>query len=117
MIWVLTPIQVNCLTQIWFDDGLKRAKELDQYYEENKTVIGPYHGLPFSLKNQFRVKGKNVSSGFIAWLGDVADVDASPVKYLREMGAVFHCQTVLSLPHSISPFSAVLILLRMPLKL
>lgn len=100
----LTLLQVNCLTQTWFDDGLRRAKELDQHFEETRTIVGPYHGLPFSLKNQFRVKGKNVSSGFLAWLGDVADVDASPVKYLRDMGAVFYCQTVRVIINSLSLF-------------
>lgn len=82
------------MTQIWFTEALQRAKELDDFYVTHKKVVGPYHGLPFSIKNQFRVKGKEVTSGFMAWLGPLCEVDASPVKYLRDMGAVFFCQTV-----------------------
>lgn len=36
--------------------ALKRAKELDDYYAANKKTVGPLHGLPISLKDQFRIK-------------------------------------------------------------
>jgi len=31
----------NCLTEIFFDEGLERAKELDEYLKENGKPIGP----------------------------------------------------------------------------
>lgn len=36
--------------------ALARAKELDDYYAKHKKPVGPLHGLPISLKDQFRVK-------------------------------------------------------------
>jgi amidase len=36
--------------------ALARAKELDQHLEKTGKPVGPLHGLPISLKDQFRVK-------------------------------------------------------------
>jgi amidase len=36
--------------------ALARAKALDEYLEKNKKPVGPLHGLPISLKDQFRIK-------------------------------------------------------------
>lgn len=33
-----------CLTQISFEEGLARAKELDDYYERTGELAGPLHG-------------------------------------------------------------------------
>lgn len=43
---------VNCLMDIDFDGGIKRAKELDEYLESTGKVVGPLHGLPVSFKVQ-----------------------------------------------------------------
>lgn len=36
--------------------ALQRAKYLDDYLAENGKTVGPLHGLPISLKDQFRIK-------------------------------------------------------------
>jgi Asp-tRNA(Asn)/Glu-tRNA(Gln) amidotransferase A subunit family amidase len=36
--------------------ALKRAKELDEIFEKTGKTVGPLHGLPISLKDQFRIK-------------------------------------------------------------
>jgi amidase len=36
--------------------ALARAKELDEYLQKNGKPVGPLHGLPISLKDQFRIK-------------------------------------------------------------
>ena len=36
----------NCGTEIFFEKGLQRAKELDEYFEKHKKPSGPFHGLP-----------------------------------------------------------------------
>ena len=49
--------KTNCLTEIFIDKALERAKELDQHLEQTGQVYGPLHGLPISLKDQFNLKG------------------------------------------------------------
>jgi hypothetical protein len=36
--------------------ALARAKELDDIFKKTGKVVGPLHGLPISLKDQFRIK-------------------------------------------------------------
>ncbi|OBT94072.1 hypothetical protein VE01_07080 [Pseudogymnoascus verrucosus] len=84
---------LNCMTHIFFDDGLRQAKELDEIYAHTGKVVGPWHGLPFSIKDHFDIKGKDTSSGYVAWVGTIAEKDAPIVKLLRDAGAVFYCKT------------------------
>lgn len=49
----------NCLTEIFFDEALERAKKLDAEFEKNgRKPIGPLHGLPVSIKEEFDLPGK-----------------------------------------------------------
>ena len=59
----------NCLHEIFFDQALERAKELDAYYVKNGKIVGPLHGLPLSLKYQFHVKGVDTAIGYVGWIG------------------------------------------------
>ena len=43
-------MQTNCLTEIFVERALERAKELDDILRETGKVVGPLHGLPISLK-------------------------------------------------------------------
>jgi amidase len=44
---------VNCLTEIFFEEAMARAKECDEYLKKNGRPMGPLHGLPISLKVSF----------------------------------------------------------------
>lgn len=52
---------LNCLHEIFFDAAIADAEALDKYFAEHKKPIGPLHGLPVSLKDQFHVKGVETS--------------------------------------------------------
>lgn len=41
---------VNCLTEIFFDKALERARECDAFLEREGRGMGPLHGLPISVK-------------------------------------------------------------------
>ncbi|KAF0638902.1 hypothetical protein FPSE5266_05720 [Fusarium pseudograminearum] len=41
---------VSCLTEIYFEEAMQRARFLDQYVADNGHTLGPLHGLPISLK-------------------------------------------------------------------
>lgn len=58
MLW-----QTNCLTEIFIERALARAKEMDDYLSENGRTFGPLHGLPISLKDQFTIKGLETIMG------------------------------------------------------
>lgn len=42
--------KVNCLTEVFFEEALKQAADLDEYYKTYKTTKGLLHGIPISLK-------------------------------------------------------------------
>ncbi|KAF9528397.1 general amidase [Crepidotus variabilis] len=79
---------VNCLTEIFVDKALKRAKELDDMLSRTGKVVGPLHGLPISLKDQFTMKGLETVMGHAGWIGEEAEEDCALVTILYECGAV-----------------------------
>jgi amidase len=85
----------NCLTEIFFAEGLARAAELDQYrIDHNGAIVGPLHGLPVSIKDHVSIKGYDSSSGYAAWVNkSVATQDATVVNVYRQAGAVLFVKT------------------------
>ncbi|KAH8102239.1 general amidase [Cristinia sonorae] len=92
---------VNCLTEIFVDRALARARELDDHLKLTGKVIGPLHGLPISLKDQLRIKGLEttmaltglVSPGYVSWIGKYAEKNSVLVDILYECGANPFVQT------------------------
>ncbi|KAI4518655.1 amidase [Schizophyllum commune Loenen D] len=82
----------NCLTEIWIEDALKRARELDDIFAKQGPV-GPLHGLPISLKDQFDVAGKECTMGIASWLGRISAEDAALVTVLKNAGAIPYVRT------------------------
>ncbi|RMJ11864.1 hypothetical protein CDV36_008521 [Fusarium kuroshium] len=98
----------NCLHEIFFKEALDRAKYLDDYYSKNNKTVGPLHGLPISLKDQFHVKGVDTTMGYVGWIGSnlgISDlkqshqVESQIVTELLSLGAVLFCKT--SLPQTL----------------
>lgn len=87
---------LNCLAVAFFDEGIARAKELDAYFEEHDTFVGPLHGIPVSLKDQFLMAGKTNVFGFVSQADKRFDgPEMGLVPLLRDMGAVLYCKTAL----------------------
>ena len=57
---------IKCLTEIFFDKALARAKELDEHLARTGKVVGPLHGLPVSVKDRFDVEGFDTTVGTLA---------------------------------------------------
>ncbi|KAL8723507.1 MAG: hypothetical protein Q9225_000240 [Loekoesia sp. 1 TL-2023] len=98
----------SCLHETFFDAAIQDAQHLDEYYSSYKRPIGPLHGLPVSLKDQFHVKGVETSMGYIGWIGTFQGkkgtgkekvFESEMVKELRDLGAVLYCKT--SVPHTL----------------
>lgn len=99
---------MHCLHEIFFDTAIKDAEALDAYFAEHKKPIGPLHGLPVSLKDQFHVKGVETTMGYVGWIGTFQGKKGDPRSYtfesemvreLRELGAVLYVKT--SVPHTL----------------
>lgn len=99
---------VNCLHEIFFDAAIKDAERADAYFKENKRPLGPLHGLPISLKDQFHVKGVETHMGYVGWIGTFQGqkgtgkervYESEMVRELRELGATLYCKT--SVPHTL----------------
>ncbi|CBX95787.1 hypothetical protein LEMA_P029390.1 [Plenodomus lingam JN3] len=52
-------------TEILFDHAIKQAKELDEYHAKSGRLIGPLHGVPITLKDQFNVKGYDSTLSYV----------------------------------------------------
>ncbi|CAK40630.1 hypothetical protein CBS63078_344 [Aspergillus niger] len=93
---------VNCLHEIFFDAALETARILDDHYTKTGKPLGPLHGLPVSLKDQFHVKGVETTMGYVGWINTFQGKTNDPryltheselVKELRAAGAVLYCKT------------------------
>ncbi|KAJ5752317.1 Amidase [Penicillium odoratum] len=89
----------NCLTEVVFKDALKQAKELDEEFQATNKIKGPLHGVPFTVKDQFNIKGFDTSLGYVGRSFDPAQQDAVLVQMLKNMGAIVIAKT--NLPQSI----------------
>lgn len=84
----------NSLTEIFFDKALKRARWLDEYLAKEGKTIGPFHGLPITLKDMINVKGEYSTMGFVGHLKyPAAEEHAVIAEMLEAAGAVFYCKT------------------------
>ncbi|KAH8803652.1 amidase [Xylogone sp. PMI_703] len=84
----------NCLTEIFFEDALTRAKYLDEYFLKEGKTIGPFHGLPISIKDSFKFPGVESTIGYVSFIGKtMADTPSPLVKILLDLGAVLYVKT------------------------
>ncbi|KAK4540735.1 hypothetical protein LTR36_008950 [Oleoguttula mirabilis] len=99
---------VNCLHEIFFDAAMADAARADRYLAEHGRAMGPLHGLPVSLKDQFHVKGVDTHMGYIGWIGTFQGktdtgkervFESEMVRELRSLGATLYCKT--SVPHTL----------------
>lgn len=83
----------NCLTVIIFSDAITRAQELDVQFQRTGKPIGPLHGLPISLKDNFNITGYPSSVGFCHWASDPMPHDSTIVRTLISLGAIPYVKT------------------------
>jgi amidase len=83
----------NCLTEIFFNDALQRAAELDAHLDAGNPPLGLLHGVPVSLKDMFNVRGYDSSIGLAALCFKPSTENAVLVDCLLSAGAVLYCKT------------------------
>ncbi|ODQ77030.1 hypothetical protein BABINDRAFT_163924 [Babjeviella inositovora NRRL Y-12698] len=80
-------------TEFFFDQALERAAELDAYLERTGSTVGPFHGLPISLKDELHIRGKVMHLGNVSRVETVSETSHISARVLEELGAVFFVRT------------------------
>ncbi|TEA19127.1 Acetamidase [Colletotrichum sidae] len=84
----------NCLTEVFFEEGIERARRLDESFRQTGKPVGPLHGLPISLKDSFYIKGHHSTVGYVEFLKrPPVDSNAALVDLLLDAGAILFCKT------------------------
>jgi amidase len=68
-------------------NALAEAAEADRLRVQGK-VLGPLHGIPFTVKDSYKVKGLTVACGSPAFAGLIANEDAFTVDRIRAAGGI-----------------------------
>ena len=96
------------MLEIFFEPAIAHAKKLDAFMAANGSAMGPLHGVPVSLKDQFHVEGQETTMGYVGWTGTFQGQkgtgkekvhESELVKELKALGAVLYCKT--SVPHTL----------------
>lgn len=97
---VLAHQLVNCCTDFFPDLALARAKECDEHLAKHGKPIGPLHGLPISLKDQFHIQDTKLTMGYVGWIGrPLAKSHSVITQVMLRVGAVLYVRT--SIPQSL----------------
>lgn len=96
---VLAHQLTNCCTDIFASLALERAKQCDEYLATNGKPIGLLHGLPVSLKDQFDIAGKEMTMGYVGWIGRIAKQNSVITDVILKQGGVVYVRT--SIPQSL----------------
>lgn len=88
------------MTEIFFDEAIRRARSLDRERQANPfKPLRAFHGLPVSLKDSFQVLGHDTSTGLACFVDEPAGEHSATASMLLDLGAVLYCKT--NLPQSI----------------
>ena len=87
-------LQTNCLTEIFFDEALERARQLDVVQNTSEAQsLPPLFGLPVSLKDSFMIPGKDATTGLMYWAEKPCQTYSALPALLLSLGAVLYCKT------------------------
>lgn len=82
------------MTEIFFEDAIEAAKKLDAERKADMyKPLPPFWGLPISLKDSFKVLGKDYSCGVASLVNEPADEYSTLASMLIELGAVLYTKT------------------------
>lgn len=79
----------NCVTELLPERAIERAKYLDSLPEP----VGPFHGLPVSVKEHHGMEGCTTNGSYVAWVGKPHVGRCTTNDILFKAGAVFYART------------------------
>lgn len=68
--------------------ALDRADELDAYLARTGRLVGPLHGIPFIVKDNYDTHDMPTTAGSASLEGSIPADDADQVRRIREAGAI-----------------------------
>lgn len=99
-------IRTNCLTEVFIDQALQRASELDAHFAKTGELVGPLHGVPLSLKDTFSYRGIKTTLGFSKWIAKPVETSVAGVPAILEhLGAVLYVKT--NIPQTMMTFESI----------
>ncbi|GJN89051.1 hypothetical protein Rhopal_002025-T1 [Rhodotorula paludigena] len=78
----------NNLTEVLFNQAVKRALDLDEQFEKTGKVSGPLHGVPVSVKDQVDIHNVDTTMGLTHAINRPAEQDATLIRILLRAGAI-----------------------------
>lgn len=79
--------KINAIVQFDPERALNTASKLDELQGKGE-LLGPLHGVPFTLKDVYNTKDDIVTAGTLGLRDNVATEDATIVKRLRAAGGI-----------------------------
>lgn len=83
----------NCVCQVFLEEARERAKFLDSYLLTHGKPLGPFHGIPISIKEHIPFKGKVTHCSYVSLLDNIPQENQVSIQMLYDMGAVFYVRT------------------------
>lgn len=77
-------------------DALADAEALDRHFAETGEFVGPLHGIPVLVKDNYDIAGLQTTGGSSALIGWIPKADSTVVAKLRAAGAVIVAKTTMS---------------------
>ncbi|WP_251343730.1 amidase [Haloplanus halophilus] len=79
--------EINAFVDVYEDDARAAAREAERAVEAGDE-LGPLHGVPVAVKDNYAVAGKRFTNGSVPLADHVADADDLTVRQLRAAGAI-----------------------------
>ncbi len=77
-------------------EALARADALDRHFAKSGEFLGPLHGIPVLVKDNYDVAGLQTTGGSASLIGWVPDRDATVIAKLKAAGAIVLAKTSMS---------------------
>lgn len=90
---VLGQRAINHVTEFLPKMAYEQAVYLDKYLEEHGKTVGPFHGLPVSLKDHIALEGHPNNFALTALVDGVLDYTSTIALILKDAGAVYYQRT------------------------
>ena len=84
--------KINAVVATDFDGARAAAKEADEALAKGEDK-GPLHGLPFTIKDAYEVKGMVSTGGAPVWKDHVPSKSADAIQRLQDAGAIVFGKT------------------------